>query len=53
MLATIIKQYWRENFWAVILTMIESGAIILSTVYLAKIMNSLIASERALFSLHF
>ena len=49
MLVTIIKKYWRQNICAVILTMIESGAIILSTVYLAKIMNSLIASDRSLF----
>ncbi|MCZ0702275.1 ABC-type bacteriocin/lantibiotic exporter with double-glycine peptidase domain [Natronobacillus azotifigens] len=49
MLKKIIKKYWKENSLALVLTSIESGGIILSTVYLAMIMNSLIDRNQSEF----
>jgi len=49
MLVDIIKKYWRKNLVALVLTAIESGGIILSTVFLAQIMNGLIEKNQSKF----
>lgn len=38
----ILRKYWKQNLYALLLTATESGGIIISTVFLAEIMNSLI-----------
>jgi len=48
-LKNIIRKYWKKNTLAFFLTSFESGGIILSTVYLAKIMNSLIERDASAF----
>ncbi|MFS1020608.1 hypothetical protein ACFC9N_15010 [Enterococcus casseliflavus] len=38
----ILRKYWKQNLYVLLLTAAESGGIIISTVFLAEIMNSLI-----------
>lgn len=49
MVLEIMKKYWKQNIFILILTSIESGGIILSTMYLARIMESLIAYDKTNF----
>ncbi|MFC0233619.1 ATP-binding cassette domain-containing protein [Vagococcus entomophilus] len=44
-----IKKFWKYNFLLTFLITLESGGIILSTVYLSKIMDSLINSDKYAF----
>lgn len=45
MLIKIIQKYWKQNLLALFLTSVESGGIIVSTVFLAQIMNHLIEGD--------
>lgn len=53
MVTKTIANFWKENLLILCLTTIESGGIILSTVYLSKIMNSLIMQNRNSFFIFF